>query len=82
MPFLHIETQTDALHSPCTPTGDATTDCGPFQKCYKYDDYYLDSPHKNETLHDLMTDSGGICDCYNFWGYGYYPNCESTSSAR
>jgi hypothetical protein len=76
--LFHHETQTDVIHEACIPTGDATLDCGNFMKCYEYDDYYK---YVNSTWHDSYVEKGGICDCYNFWGYGYFPNCQATSKA-
>jgi hypothetical protein len=27
----------------------------------------------------MHVDAGGICDCYNFWGYGHFPTCDEVS---
>ncbi|GMI19919.1 hypothetical protein TeGR_g10066 [Tetraparma gracilis] len=76
MGLFYEETQTDVLHDTCTPTGDADLSCGHFMKCYKYDDFYKDT---NATRHAMHVDAGGICDCYNFWGYGHFPTCDEVS---
>ena len=66
--------------SPCEPSGDVSFyACPTFQKCYKFRDG--DQLTSNATLNGLYEEQGGFCDCYNFWGYGVWPNCDTLSNA-
>ncbi len=73
-------------HQACTPSSSGTMDvgqCGPFMKCYHYENEFQKS---NASLHNLYREQGGLCDCYHFWGYGGiddedpYPDCGRISS--
>mmetsp|Transcript_2053 Transcript_2053/g.3787 ORF Transcript_2053/g.3787 Transcript_2053/m.3787 type:complete len:567 (-) Transcript_2053:92-1792(-) len=63
----------------CTPSGDVSlAECGVFKKCYKYRGEQVGF---NATLDELYSEAGGFCDCYSFWGYDSWPNCDRLSSS-
>ena len=68
-----------ALRSSCAPSADISwTQCGVFQKCYTYRG---EQAGLNATFDDVYVETGGICDCYSFWGYGSWPICDHLSSS-